>query len=95
MTWLGLNYITKAAVDDYETCEGYATELAQALLDHGFKELKLERIVAVMNLANRASRHVVEKLGVAYEGLSQYQGQLVVKYTISSSGEATVQNTHL
>jgi ribosomal-protein-alanine N-acetyltransferase len=46
---------------------GYATEVAGAWLRYGFAALGLERIVAVAVPENRASRHVMEKLGMRYE----------------------------
>jgi RimJ/RimL family protein N-acetyltransferase len=43
---------------------GYATEAARAALDYGFSELALDEIVAVTVPANRASRAVMERLGM-------------------------------
>ena len=48
--------------------QGFATEVAAAWLEYGFNELKLKRIVAVALPENRASRRVMEKLGMRYEG---------------------------
>jgi ribosomal-protein-alanine N-acetyltransferase len=45
---------------------GLATEAARASLRYGFESMGLTRIVAVVNPANHASRHVVEKLGLRY-----------------------------
>jgi [ribosomal protein S5]-alanine N-acetyltransferase len=42
---------------------GYATELGRALVDHAFTVLGARRVVAQVEPANRASRHVLEKLG--------------------------------
>ena len=44
---------------------GYASEAARAALNHGFGELGLEQIVAVTVPANRRSRRVMERLGMA------------------------------
>jgi RimJ/RimL family protein N-acetyltransferase len=46
---------------------GLASEAARAALDHGFTALALPRIVAVARPDNRASRGVLEKLGLRYE----------------------------
>lgn len=46
---------------------GLASEAARAALDHGFGPLALPRIVAVARPDNRASRAVLEKLGLRYE----------------------------
>lgn len=43
---------------------GLATEGSQALLQRGFEELGLQRVVAYALLANRASWRVMEKLGM-------------------------------
>lgn len=43
---------------------GLATEGAKAALDYGFKELKLNEIVAFTAVGNTRSRRVMEKLGM-------------------------------
>jgi [ribosomal protein S5]-alanine N-acetyltransferase len=43
--------------------KGYATELGRALVDHAFAVLHAPRVVAQVEPPNRASRHVLEKLG--------------------------------
>ncbi len=48
---------------DYQS-RGYATECAIALIDFGFQELQLNRIIAECNTANTASRRVMEKSGM-------------------------------
>ncbi|HEX7174274.1 MAG TPA: GNAT family N-acetyltransferase [Pyrinomonadaceae bacterium] len=45
---------------------GLATEAARASLRYGFERMGLTRLVAVVNPANHASRHVIEKLGLRY-----------------------------
>jgi ribosomal-protein-alanine N-acetyltransferase len=47
--------------------KGYGTELAQALLDFGFKTLKLQRIYATCDTRNAASFHIMEKLKMKRE----------------------------
>lgn len=47
---------------------GYATEIADALLIHGFRELGLHRIWAWCIAENTASAHVLEKIGMRLEG---------------------------
>lgn len=47
---------------------GYATEASQALIEYGFRELKLERIYASHTTNNPASGNVLRKLGMKYEG---------------------------
>jgi RimJ/RimL family protein N-acetyltransferase len=43
---------------------GYATELGRALVEHAFTALGVPRVVAQVEPANAASRHVLEKLGM-------------------------------
>ncbi|GCE04640.1 GNAT family N-acetyltransferase [Dictyobacter aurantiacus] len=47
---------------------GYATEASQALLAFGFEQLQLHRIWAYCLAENIASAHVLEKVGMRYEG---------------------------
>jgi RimJ/RimL family protein N-acetyltransferase len=46
--------------------KGYASEGARALVDHGFAEWGLRRIVATTMAVNAASRRVMEKAGLRY-----------------------------
>jgi [ribosomal protein S5]-alanine N-acetyltransferase len=43
---------------------GYATEVGRALIEHAFTVLDAPRVVAQVEPANAASRHVLEKLGM-------------------------------
>jgi [ribosomal protein S5]-alanine N-acetyltransferase len=47
---------------------GLATEMAAAVLEVGFERLGLEDVVAFTLTTNRASRRVMEKVGMHYEG---------------------------
>jgi RimJ/RimL family protein N-acetyltransferase len=56
--------------------QGYATELAQALLAYGFDKLGLHRIYATCDIDNMGSAHVLEKIGMRREGvLREYRLQ--------------------
>ncbi|MED3863581.1 GNAT family N-acetyltransferase [Priestia megaterium] len=48
---------------------GYASEAASAVMAYGFDNLQLVRIGAVVFLENKASQHVLEKLGFQKEGV--------------------------
>ena len=48
--------------------QGYTTEAGAALLRLGFAELHLHRIFAECHPANTGSAHVMERLGMRYEG---------------------------
>lgn len=47
---------------------GFATEAAHAVVDFGFREAGLSRIIAVTMPQNKTSRRVLEKLGFTYQG---------------------------
>lgn len=65
---------------------GLATELARAWLQRGFHALGFERIVAVADPENAASRHVMEKLGMRYEKRIAHYGMDTVYYAVSRAG---------
>jgi len=60
-----------------------AIEAGRAALEHGFGPLGLERIVAVTRPEHRASRRVMERLGMAYEADRDAFGMQVVCYALS------------
>ena len=62
--------------------KGYATELAMALIEWGFKNLELEKICGFASPNNKASRHVLEKAGMKLIGLDKYAEEEVVRYEI-------------
>ncbi|QLH79486.1 GNAT family N-acetyltransferase [Halosimplex rubrum] len=62
--WANLGYWVHP---DHQS-EGYATEAARLVLDHGFEELRLHRISATVHADNEASKRVAEKLGFVHEG---------------------------
>lgn len=47
---------------------GFASEAARAVLDYGFTEMKLHRIIATCQPENIASYRVMEKIGMRREG---------------------------
>lgn len=47
--------------------QGLGTEAAQAILDYGFEQLGLERLICLIDADNRASMRVAEKIGMAFE----------------------------
>ncbi|MBU5262362.1 GNAT family N-acetyltransferase [Bacillus atrophaeus] len=48
--------------------KGYASEAAQAILEFGFTNMKLHRIIATCQPQNIASYRVMEKIGMRREG---------------------------
>jgi RimJ/RimL family protein N-acetyltransferase len=63
--------------------KGFATEAARASLRFGFEELKLERIVAVVNPQNVSSQRVLEKLGMKYTKNAHHYDTDLMYYEIS------------
>lgn len=55
---------------------GYATELAKALIDYGFNQLALTRIIAAFRPENVRSRRVMEKAGMTYIGIVEFRAGL-------------------
>ena len=49
--------------------KGYATEMTKAVIDFGFDEVNFHRIEIDCRTANEASRRVIEKCGLTYEGV--------------------------
>jgi RimJ/RimL family protein N-acetyltransferase len=54
---------------------GVASEAARAVLEHGFRALALDPIVAVTHPDNRASQRVLQKIGLLPSGEAFYYGQ--------------------
>jgi RimJ/RimL family protein N-acetyltransferase len=48
--------------------QGFATELARALIDYAFEELNAEKIAVCCRVTNTASRRVIEKCGFQWAG---------------------------
>jgi RimJ/RimL family protein N-acetyltransferase len=48
--------------------QGFATEMASAVLRYGFVELKLPRIAGMASLKNLASQRVLQKIGLERRG---------------------------
>ncbi|KAJ5075165.1 putative gnat family [Anaeramoeba ignava] len=56
--WLGSKFWGK----------GYATEAAEGFINYVFNDMKLNKLEATVFPSNRASTHVLEKLGMVQEG---------------------------
>lgn len=62
---------------------GLATEAARKVVAWGFRDRGLERIVAVASPENEASRRVMDKLGMSYEGIKLRYGTDCAYYSIT------------
>ena len=67
---------------------GYATELGQALVAHAFDVLGVDRVVAQVEPANHASRHVLEKLGMTERELRRAYGRPHLLYAVERAERA-------
>jgi ribosomal-protein-alanine N-acetyltransferase len=62
--------------------KGLATEIAAASIKYGFEVLQLDKIVAVADPENIASRRVMEKVGMKYQHNLEYCDRELVYYAI-------------
>jgi RimJ/RimL family protein N-acetyltransferase len=86
--YCGLQYVPGMAqvellylLDERFWHRGLATEAALAAVRYGFDELGLQRIVAVVEAANQASRRVLEKVGLSCDDESPSGDLRVVAYS--------------
>ena len=49
--------------------KGFATEIALALLHAAFCDLRAERVISTVDINNRASIRVLEKIGMRWEAV--------------------------
>jgi RimJ/RimL family protein N-acetyltransferase len=49
--------------------KGYATEIAFALINAAFFDLRVERVISTVDVNNKASIHVLEKIGMRWEAV--------------------------
>ncbi|HEX7328787.1 MAG TPA: GNAT family N-acetyltransferase [Casimicrobiaceae bacterium] len=82
--WFALKYIPRTSVVEVgyrlrhaAWGRGYATEGARSLVEYGFDELGLFRIVGVTHPDNVASQRVLAKAGLADIGWGHYYGRSV------------------
>ena len=69
----GIDYIDigYGLLPDYRG-KGYALEASQAIYDYGYKELKIEKIVAIVNPDNSSSIQLLSKLGLKFEKMVRF-----------------------
>jgi ribosomal-protein-alanine N-acetyltransferase len=60
---------------------GFATEAAAAMLRYGFEEVGLDRILGIADRENAASRRVLEKIGMRFEGETLHEGRQEARYS--------------
>jgi ribosomal-protein-alanine N-acetyltransferase len=65
--------------------KGYATELGRALVQYAFETLRVPRVVAQVEPANTASRHVLAKLGMTEREQRTAYGRPHLLYAVESA----------
>ena len=64
--------------------KGFATEIAKSLIDYGFNQLQLRKIVATARQENTSSIRVLEKAGMKFEKTVDYYYPNEVLYSIEN-----------
>lgn len=67
--------------------KGYATEMAKALIDYGFNQLGLNKIVGITHPENEPSKRVLQKCGLGYVGKDFYYNTKVDLFEILAFGD--------
>ena len=62
---------------------GLATEAARAVRDHGFRDLKLPRVISLIHPDNLPSRRVAEKNGMKIERKTVFRGFPTLVFAIT------------
>ena len=63
--------------------QGLATEAAQAILQYGFEQVGLSRLICVINPGNQASSKVALKIGMTLEIDGDVNGEPTLLYSIN------------
>lgn len=66
---------------------GFASEIAAAAVDYGFKKLGFHEIIAMTDLENTASQKVLEKIGFVSRGIEAIGGEKSLVYVKKKSNE--------
>jgi len=66
---------------------GYGIEMARAVVDSGFRNLDIPSVIAFTLADNTASRALMMKLGMRYEGVIEHAGMPHVLYRLTSQRE--------
>ena len=69
---------------------GFATEVALAMLRYGFERGGLTRMLAIADAENVASRRVLEKIGMTFDGCVVNEGREKARYAIQTEHLQTV-----
>ena len=93
--WFALNYSGRST--DIEVGyrllpgawgRGFATEGAKAIVDYGFDDLGLHRIIGVTHPGNKASQRVLQKSGLRDAGWGRYYNRRLRLFIADSSQQS-------
>ena len=73
--------------------KGYATELGRALVQYAFETLGVARVVAQVEPANTASRHVLAKLGMTEREQRTAYGRPHLLYAVEATRPAALRGS--
>ena len=64
--------------------KGLAFEAAHAVIDHAFRAMDIDRVLAFVEGPNKASHHIARKLGFTEEGSMQIAKCMLYRYALSA-----------
>ena len=67
--------------------QGYATEIAAAAIEYGFRKLGFREIIAMTDVENTASQKVLKKIGFASRGIEVFNGDESLVFIKKKSDE--------
>lgn len=73
--------------------QGLATEAARVSLEHGFRELSFQRVIATVQSKNAASIRVIKKLDMQHESSFQRNGREMLMYAIENDKDEESETT--
>jgi RimJ/RimL family protein N-acetyltransferase len=74
--------------------DGYATEAAEAVLNHGFREFDLESIYGWIDPLNKPSQRVAERIGMSVDRYIDRGGRKYALYSIMRKDWNLVKQSH-
>jgi ribosomal-protein-alanine N-acetyltransferase len=88
--WCGLQFLPDTNETEVAYClgkrhwgKGFATEAARASLNFGITNLRIKEIVGLTHLENKASQHVLQKIGLKFVDRKFYFGMECLRFRIS------------
>jgi RimJ/RimL family protein N-acetyltransferase len=89
--WCGLQFLPESDETEVAYClgkaywgKGFATEAARASLNYGISTLGIKEIIGLTHVDNKASQHVLEKIGLKFVDQKNYFGMDCFRFRIST-----------